>query len=96
MGVMLALAGLVGAFVFAFRAQGSMFGKGERRRMIAAQAAYARLVRESPDDPDARLSESEYLERHMKKSPSVVLNWIWAILCMVVVAPLGCFMAMAG
>lgn len=96
MGAILALAGLVGAFVFAFRAQGSMSGKGERRNMVAAQAAYARLVRESPDHPDARLSEAEYVERHMKKTPSAMLNWILAILCMVVLSPLGCFIMVAS
>ncbi len=96
MGALLALAGLVGAFVFAFRAQASMSGKGERRNMIAAQAAYARLVRESPDDSEAKLSEAEYLQRHMKKTPSAVLNWILAILCMVLVSPLGCFLMVAG
>jgi len=96
MGALLALAGLVGAFVFAFRAQASMFGKGERRNMVAAQAAYARLVREAPDDPEARLSEAEYVQRHMKKTPSAVLNWILAILCMVVVSPLGCIVMAAS
>lgn len=96
MGALLLALGMVGAVVFSFRAAGSMMGRGEERRRIAAQAAYARLVRESPTEPDARLSEAEYVQKHMKKSPSVIGNWLLAMLSLFLLLPLGCVVMAAS
>lgn len=96
MGALMMLAGIVGGVVFAFRAQEGMTGKGEARALVAAQADFARLVRESPDHPEAKLSEAEYVQKHMKKGRSGIGNWLLAMLCLFLLAPLGCFVMVAS
>lgn len=96
MGFLLIAAGVVGFIYFGFRGAFSASGRGERRAEIAAQAEYAQLRRESPDHPEAVLSEPEYVQRHMKKGPSVVGNFLLALLCLFLLIPLGCVAMVAG
>ena len=62
------IAAAVYAMVYSFRAQSwHRTGKGERE----GRAAYARIRRESPNSPDAQLSEAEFVDRFVRKGPSM-------------------------
>ncbi len=67
-------------------------GGGDRK----ARAEYGRLKRESPDSPQARVSEAEFVEDFLKNGPSPWKYVIMIFTLALIGIPLSCVVGMAG
>jgi len=90
MGLILGLAVLAGVVYFMvklFQAQHWHYmGGGDRK----ARAEYARLSRENPDSPDAKLSEAEFVQRFVTQQPGMLRYLGYAMLLLIVGLPASC------
>ena len=67
-------------------------GKGE----MLARAAYAHALRETPNAPDARLSEPEFVAQFIGKGPRVGRSIFFALGCGVLFVVIGIIAVFAG
>jgi hypothetical protein len=61
-------------------------GVGER----SARAEYARLQREQPGNPEARLSEAEFVQQHVASRPGMWRYIVGALLLVFIGLPVSC------
>jgi len=67
LGFALSVCGVLAFFFYLFKA---VFGQIKTASgLLGAKAEYARLTREEPDSPSAKLSEAEHLQNYMKSRP---------------------------
>jgi hypothetical protein len=67
-------------------------GRGERQ----GRAEYGRIKRETPDAPDARLTEAEFVDRFVRNGPS---PWKYVLMMFALVLlgiPMACVVGIAG
>jgi len=92
MGTILGLAVVAGVLYLMFKAFQSQhwhaMGGGDRK----ARAEYARLSRENPDSPDARLSEAEFVEKFVNQMPGMFRYVGYSLLLLIVGLPVSCSM----
>lgn len=90
MGIVLAFACIIAAFFFWFKALYNAFwryaGPGQRQ----ARAEHARILRESPNSPDGKISEAEYVNSYLKRSHGFLKYFVLALLVSMVGVPLSC------
>jgi hypothetical protein len=67
-------------------------GGGDRK----ARAEYGRIKRESPDSPEARITEAEFIENFVTNGPSPWKYATLVFLLLLVGLPLSCTMGMVG
>lgn len=95
MGIFLAFICVLAALFFYVRGMYAAFwryaGPGERQ----ARADYARLVRERPDAPEARLSEAEFVHDFLGRRPGFLRYLVFALLLTLVGVPMACALQLA-
>jgi hypothetical protein len=95
-GLLMALACLAGIVVLVVKAYKAgtwhQQGVGER----SARAEYARILREQPDSAEARLSEAEFVQRHVASRPGMMRYLLFALLLAFIGLPASCAVGVVG
>ncbi len=86
LGIIFALASLFFLAMAIYRSFWRYAGPGERQ----ARAEYARISREKPESPEAKLSEAEYVDNFFRSRPGFFKYIVFAILIAVFGIPASC------
>ena len=95
-GVLLMLACVAGVIYLMVKMYQSVAwhyqGVGDR----TAHAEYARIKREQPDSAEARLSEAEFVQRHVSSRPGIARYIVCALLLVFIGLPASCALGVMG
>jgi hypothetical protein len=95
MGALIMVAAFIAFFIYLFKA----INAAKRKAVdgpVEAKAAYAKILREHPNSPDASISEAEYVQKHLKNMPSFGTYFVRAIVIGIVGIPGGCMLQLAS
>ena len=68
------------------------YGEGDRK----GRAEYQRIKREQPDSADANISEAEYVEKFVARTPKPWKYMLYIVLLTLIGIPMACVAGMAS